>query len=211
MALQAISLCCLRGNLPVFENLSFQLEEGQQLLLLGANGAGKTTLLRVLAGLIALQSGSILWRNQPITPGDILPRIHYCGHQNGIKRNLSLHENLSDWAGLYAVAGAEQKDRIGEALEIFQLSDCAHLPAGFLSAGRLRRLALARLALCQRPLWLLDEPEAGLDQNTSARFGAYCAAHLKQAGMIIRATHLGGNKDIDCEQQKTRIYSFPGI
>jgi heme exporter protein A len=59
-----------------------------------------------------------------------------------------------------------------------------------LSAGQKRRLALARLALSERPIWLLDEPTLGLDTASVARFGTLLAAHRARGGVVLAATHL---------------------
>lgn len=181
--IEADALAAFRGERLVFDDISFRVEAGGALLLLGANGAGKSTLLRLLAGLIRPAAGTLLWDG-----GDALadPQAHaerliYIGHQDAVKPGLSVAENLR-----FAARGHP----VGPALDKLGLGALAALPARMLSAGQRRRLALARLALSARPLWLLDEPTLGLDDASLARLAALLAAHRAQGGLVIAATHL---------------------
>jgi heme exporter protein A len=79
---------------------------------------------------------------------------------------------------------------VRDALAAVGLAELADLPARVLSAGQRRRLALARLALGRRPLWLLDEPTLGLDTASVERFGGMLQAHRAGGGMVVAATHL---------------------
>ena len=65
-----------------------------------------------------------------------------------------------------------------------------HLPFGYLSTGQRRRAALAKLLVSHRPLWLLDEPTAGLDKASEGRFAGLMAKHLEDGGILVAATHL---------------------
>jgi heme exporter protein A len=79
---------------------------------------------------------------------------------------------------------------IADALEAVGLGTIAHLPYGYLSTGQRRRIAIARLLVSHRPLWLLDEPTAGLDRRSEDRFAALMGEHLRKGGMIVAATHV---------------------
>ena len=76
------------------------------------------------------------------------------------------------------------------ALSALALTDLADLPARMLSAGQKRRLALARLALTNAPLWLLDEPTLGLDTAAIERFGVLLRDHRDRGGIVVAATHV---------------------
>ena len=181
--LQAEGLAAFRGERLVFSGLSFAVPAGGALLLVGPNGSGKSTLLRLLAGLGRLEAGRLLWDGQDALAD--LPthaaRLRYLGHQDAVKPGLTVAENLRFWGGADAIAGA-----LG-AVDLARLAD---LPARMLSAGQKRRLALARLALSETALWLLDEPTLGLDVASVARFGTLLAAHRAQGGLVVAATHL---------------------
>ncbi len=79
---------------------------------------------------------------------------------------------------------------VEEALETVGLGGIGHLPFGYLSTGQRRRAAIAKLLVSHRPLWLLDEPTAGLDKASEGRFAGLMAKHLEDGGILVAATHL---------------------
>lgn len=183
--LEARELACWRGDRAIFAGLSFSLEAGGALLLLGANGAGKSSLLRLLAGLIPAAEGQLLWHGQDALADRVAhaARLRYLSHQDALKPSLTARENLDFYARLWG-------GKVEPALQSVGLEDLAELPARMLSSGQKRRLALARLALAPAPLWLLDEPTVGLDAASVRRLGALLAAHRDAGGAVIAATHL---------------------
>ena len=183
--LEARELACLRGERVVFAGLSFTLEAGGALLLVGANGAGKSSLLRLLAGLLPAAEGALHWQGEPALAdrAEHARRLRYLSHQDALKPALTARENLLFFARLW---GGE----VEAALAALDLAPLAELPARVLSAGQRRRLALARLVLAPAPLWLLDEPTVGLDAASVGRLGALLARHRAGGGMVIAATHL---------------------
>lgn len=190
MALTATNLTCERGGRIVFRDLSFTLADGELLLLSGPNGSGKSSLIRLIAGLGEAQSGTLA-----LTGGEpglaIAQQAHLIAHQEAVKSALSVRENLIFWRDFLG-GGA-----VDEALEAFGLTRLSAYPAGLLSAGQKRRLALARLALTPRRLWLLDEPTVGLDAASLERLLAVMAAQLARGGMIIAATHVPLGREPD--------------
>lgn len=173
-----------RSGEPVFSGLSFALAAGEGLVVTGPNGAGKSTLLRVIAGLLPVAAGGIDFEGDGEFP-DLGSAIHYLGHQNAMKTALSVGENLRFWQ---AFSGAAHLP-VDEALEMVGLGDIGHLPFGYLSTGQKRRAAIAKLLVSYRPVWLLDEPTAGLDKASEAQFTALMQAHLEDGGIIVAATH----------------------
>jgi heme exporter protein A len=185
--LSAEGLACVRGGRLVFEGVSFALAPGEALLLRGPNGAGKSSLLRLLAGFLAPSVGALWWDGKPALadPAEHRARLHLIGHSNAIKGALTVRENLRFAA---AIAGASAA-LLERALAGFELTALADVPAGYLSAGQQRRLALARLLAASRPLWLLDEPDAGLDAASRAHLTRAVAAHRANGGIAVIATH----------------------
>ena len=181
LTLRAAGLSCGRSGLLLVDRLDFALSNGEALLLRGPNGTGKTTLLLTLAGIVAPLAG----RFAADGPGDELPLLHYCGHRNAIKPRLSVLENLAFWADLSGPTGLPPETALTEV----GLDELAGLDAGYLSAGQSRRLALARLLVSLRPLWLLDEPTAALDDEGHALVARLLDKHLAQGGLAIAATH----------------------
>lgn len=181
MRLVVGGLACRRGERILFEGLDFTLEAGEALIVRGPNGAGKSSLLRILAGFARAEAGSVALDGAE-EPGEML---HYLGHLDAAKPQLSVAETLAFWQALLGGRGAA-----GAALDRVGLSHAADLPAGYLSAGQRRRLALARLVACPRPLWLLDEPTASLDASGDALVGQLIAEHRAEGGILVAATHL---------------------
>jgi heme exporter protein A len=178
------SLAGGRGGRRLFERLSLRLGPGAAALLRGPNGAGKTTLLLTVAGLLRPFEGTVRLiggdpEARPETDIALLP------HRAAIKPRLTVGENLDFWAALNGVP----RDNVAPALEAVGLAAIAGLDAGYLSAGQTRRLALARVVLSERPLWLLDEPTAALDADGEALVARLIDAHLARGGLVLAATH----------------------
>lgn len=178
-------LACRRGERTVFQDLSFALASGEALVLTGPNGAGKTSLLRVLAGLTRARSGRVLWDGADTAeePEAFHAELHLIGHADAVKPNLSVERNLAFWARLHGAGD------VGAALAGFGLDHLAALPAGLLSAGQRRRLALARLLASPAALWLLDEPAVTLDHAAHERLDRAIAGHRAGGGLVVVATH----------------------
>ncbi len=182
-------MAAFRGDHLVFEDISFRLDPGGALVLIGRNGSGKTTLLRLIAGLMPRAAGDVLWAGEDALAD--LPshavRLAYLGHQDALKLGLTPVENLALWA---RGGQAGRAAAIEAALAAVGLGELAHLPARMLSAGQRRRVAIARLLVAEATLWLLDEPTTALDTVSVARLGGLAAAHRAAGGMVIAATHL---------------------
>ena len=175
MTLSVSDLSIARGGIPVLENVSFALTEGEALILRGPNGIGKTTLLRTIAGLQPALSGEISGAED---------QIAYAGHADGLKPTLTVTENLTFWAQVFGASG------IDAAIEAYDLSALRDRPAGALSAGQKRRLGLSRLMVTGRPIWIFDEPTVSLDVSAVTLFADAVRAHLAQGGMALMATHI---------------------
>ncbi|KGF67016.1 cytochrome C biogenesis protein [Hoeflea sp. BAL378] len=177
-----------RGDSVLFEDVSFTLTRGEALVVTGPNGAGKSTLLRVLAGLLAADSGRFTLAGDDGAELPVAEFTHYLGHRNAMKRELRVSENLAFWQRFQAPESGRGLS-IDAAIDAVELGGVAHLPFGYLSAGQQRRIALARLLVAHRPLWLLDEPTAALDKRSDQLFADLVRAHLAEGGMAIAATH----------------------
>ena len=180
VSLSAEGLACVRGGRAVFGGLSFASAGGDAIELRGPNGAGKSSLLRLLAGLLPPAAGAIVW-----TGGDgaARPPLTYCGHRDPVKPWLTVHEQLAWWRDL---DGSGDVEAAAGAMGIGPLLKVA---GGLLSAGQRRRLALARLALAETPVWLLDEPAVSLDEDGVALLMAMIGRHRARGGLVVVATH----------------------
>jgi len=177
-------LTARRGERELFADLNLTLAPGEAVELRGPNGVGKTTLLLIAAGIVRPAGGAMR-----LAGGDPERRweadIGYLGHRPAIKPRLTVAENLAFWARL----GGAPASAALPALETVGLAPIAWLEAGNLSAGQTRRLALARLLIGERPVWLLDEPTAALDAAGEALVARLIDAHLDAGGSALIATH----------------------
>jgi heme exporter protein A len=186
MRLIAENLGGERGGETVFSNIGFALDQGEALIITGPNGSGKSTLLRIVAGLLPVARGKVLVEGG----GEAFPTVasasHYLGHLNAMKTALSVEENLGFWRAFQGEPGLG----VDEALETVALAGLGHLPFGYLSTGQRRRVSIAKLLVSRRPVWLLDEPTAGLDKASEERFAGLMRGHLEDGGIVVAATHL---------------------
>lgn len=189
MTLSGRDLACIRGGRQVFSRINFSVAAGHALVLTGPNGAGKSSLLRMIAGLIRPAGGAITFDGGD-TELSVGEQAHYVGHVDPLKPALTVKENLSFWARfLNGKAAAGLADVIERSLAATALADLGDLPAGYLSAGQRRRLSLARVLAAPRPIWLLDEPTAALDDASQGRLRQLMLDHLGGGGIVVAATH----------------------
>lgn len=186
MRLVATNLSGERGGETIFESVGFSLPAGHSLLVTGPNGSGKSTLLRVIAGLLPPAGGGVRLEGGGAEWPDLSASCHYLGHLNAMKPALTVSENLAFWRDFLG----QPHLTVPEALETVGLEGIGHLPFGYLSTGQKRRIAIARLLISYRPVWLLDEPTAGLDNASERQFSELMKAHLEDGGIVIAATHL---------------------
>lgn len=201
MPLTIDNLTVTRGGRIVLSNVSFYVDAGEGLALTGRNGAGKTTLLRTIAGFLAPDQGQVRFQATASSQDhSVAEQAHFIGHLDAIKGALTVAENARFWC---VYLGGDPA-RVVPALDRVGLVELAAIGARFLSAGQKRRLALVRLLLVTRPLWLLDEPTASLDTAGQALLNDMAAAHLESGGMIVAATH------VELGFPKTRALSLGG-
>lgn len=184
ISLHAEDLVCRRGGCLIFEGLSFVLRPGEAIALTGRNGAGKSSLIAMLSGRLRPDGGSIRLEGVE-DETDLAEMSHLVGHRDGLKTALTARENLAFARDVLGNAAATPE----EALAVVGLGHAAELPAGYLSAGQRRRVALARLLVSRRPYWLLDEPLSALDTGSQAMVAGLMRDHLAEGGAILAATH----------------------
>ncbi|WJF91953.1 cytochrome c biogenesis heme-transporting ATPase CcmA [Paraburkholderia bonniea] len=180
-----------RGGRMVLRQIEFVVQPGWALQIHGPNGSGKTTLLRLLAGLLAPSTGVIRWdgADTRAAPARWRSTLSYVAHANGVSDDLTVQEHLNFAAALSGVALRGAAVALTAALEGVGLERQRHMRAGQLSQGQRRRVALARLVLERKPLWLLDEPAAALDHTASAWLHEMLATHLQTGGIVVASTH----------------------
>lgn len=182
MGLTIADLCCIRGQHRVIEGLSASWPAGAIVALRGPNGTGKSTLLRALAGLVPAE-GRITLDGVALDSDVRAEQVAYAGHLDALRPTLTVAETLAFWAALLGGVVTPA------AMAAFGLAPIAERPVALCSAGQRRRLALTRLLLAPRRLWLLDEPTAALDADGETRLAARLTAHAASGGIALVATH----------------------
>ena len=186
--LQAVELECWRGDQQLFQSLSFVINAGEALQIVGRNGSGKTTLLRTICGLTRTESGHLNWRGEPLDQNTDAYRSEmlYVGHENGLKFELSPLENLRT---LRDIAGRSRNVTLEDALQQVGLRGYEDRPIRLLSSGQRRRVALAKLIVVSASLWLLDEPFTNLDVAGTGLVNELVAEHLDGGGALLFTSH----------------------
>ena len=179
----------MRGDRRLFRDLDLSLSPGTYVQLTGPNGSGKTSLLRILCRLLEPAEGEIRWEGANIRAlgEEYSAAVTYLGHRPGVKDELSALENLTITNALNGVE-VDTENAFG-ALQRMGLAGRERLPARFLSEGQRRRVALARLLVCNTRLWLLDEVLTSLDKAAVGLVRSLIEEHLNRGGIAIVATH----------------------
>ena len=158
--LKTKNLTCKRSEKIIINNLNFAIPQGKNVEVIGSNGSGKTTLLRALLGLVPETEGEILWHGKNIkqVENNFYKSCFYQGHKLGIKKSLTVLENLKH-PNFPLIS---KKEKLYSAAKKVGISDLMHRVSSNLSVGQIKRIALARLLICDFDLYLIDEPFTAL-------------------------------------------------
>jgi ABC-2 type transport system ATP-binding protein len=182
-----------RGGGQVVQALSkVQLALGPGVLgLLGPNGAGKSTLMRILATITQPSSGRVLWNDVEIAhhPDPLRTVLGYLPQDFGVYPNLNALEFLEYVAAVKGIQTAAARKRIGELLELVNLTEVAKRPLGGYSGGMRQRIGIAQALLNDPQLLIVDEPTAGLDPEERVRF-RNLLSELSGERIVILSTHI---------------------
>ena len=159
--------------------------------LLGSNGAGKSTLMRILATVTGTTGGSVLWNGEDIedNPDAVRSVLGYLPQDFGVYPNLNAIEFLEYMAAVKGLDAASAKRRIGELLELVNLTDASRRPLGGFSGGMKQRVGIAQALLNDPQLLIVDEPTAGLDPEERVRF-RNLLSELSGERIVILSTHI---------------------
>jgi len=201
LSLRLDKVSCERGDRQLFSGLSMDIAAGDIVQVQGPNGSGKTSLLKILTGITSDYEGEIRWNNESIRQSlfDFRCNLLFIGHLPAVKHSLTPAENLQWFVGMFGCASSESKPAaIRAALASVSLSAYEDLPCYSLSAGQVRRVALARLYLTSAKVWILDEPFTAIDVDGVESLRLKMLEHVKAGGVIILTTH----QDLAIDQVK---------
>ena len=177
------------GYRCVLNDISFSIETGEFVTLIGNNGAGKSTLLRIISTLSKPTHGRITFNgtNQKESLREWRQKIGIISHENRLYGDLSSVDNLRVFGTLYGVEDLESNTN--QVLQKTNLFHVARQPISNFSSGMKKRLMIARLMLCKPEILILDEPFTGLDQHSNQWFQNYLTDFHQQGGTVIMVTH----------------------
>ena len=175
------------GDFPALRDVSFKVEAGSVVALLGRNGAGKTTLLRIMAGLSLPSQGSVKVHGVEAREPATRRRIGVLGHSISVYDELSAHENLTMFGSLYGLDDAGKKaDAMLDRVGLGRVRDGL---AREFSRGMRQRLAIGRAFLHDPELLLLDEPFTSLDDKAIAVLQSMLKEMRDRGRTVVMSTH----------------------
>ena len=193
MILSVNNLGIRRSERWLFQQLSCQLSTHQIVQVTGENGAGKTSLLRALCGLLPYQEGTLEWQTEDQM--SIIPT--YLGHLPAVKAELTVLENIR----YHPINGQFHSEQaIEQAIVEVGLAPHIDRMAKHLSAGQVRRIALARLRLSNAKCWILDEPFTALDVAACDWLCNIISAYVRQGGAVILTSHQPVELDVPIKE-----------
>jgi ABC-2 type transport system ATP-binding protein len=179
------------GTFTAVDHVSFEVRSGEIFGLLGPNGAGKTTTFRMLCGLLPATSGTLRVAGVDLrmARASARQRIGYVAQKFSLYGQLSVQENLEFFASAYGLRGRRRRDRIGWAMQQFELATFSRLPSGQLPGGYRQRLAMAAALLHEPEILFLDEPTSGADPLARREFWRRITSLAEQGVTVIVTTH----------------------
>jgi len=179
------------GDFVAVKDVSLRVNRGEIFGVLGPNGAGKSTTIRMLCGILDPSGGrgTVVGHDVATEAERIKERIGYMTQRFSLYEDLSVHENLRFYAGLYGVAPRVRAARVDEVLRKIGLGGRRHQIAGTLSGGWKQRVALACATIHEPPLLFLDEPTAGVDPVSRREFWEQIHDLSRVGTTILVTTH----------------------
>ncbi len=180
-------------NVKIIPKISFFLESGKTLAIIGESGCGKSTLLKLIYGLFDLDEGEIFWKDiQVLGPKyNLIPGMDYMKYlaqDFDLMPFISVSENIGKYLSNFFPE--QKKQRINQLLEIVEMADFADVKAQYLSGGQMQRVAIARVLALEPEVILLDEPFSHIDNFRKNNLRRKLFSYLKEKKITtLVATH----------------------
>ena len=171
------------GKKSVLQDVSFTVNSGEMIALIGPNGCGKSTLLQIMAGCLAADHGEVIYYGKKAQHGEVYRKYTgYVPQENPFLEQLTVRDNLKLWK-------KGTQEQLQEAIEAYELGDILNQTVASLSGGMRRRLAIACALMNHPPVILLDEPTTALDFAHKDQIYQMLNRHRQQDGIVVVATH----------------------
>ena len=196
------SLFCAVDSKVILRDINFSLISGKSITITGANGVGKTLLLNTIMGFKSLFKGKISINKIDVSNNcsNRQEQIGYFGHKASLQNGFTVMEILEYWK-VYYNSDATTSDLI-------RFWELPNKTVENCSEGQRKRMALMRLSLMKRDIWILDEPTTNLDLVGKEKFSDIHASHLRAGGLSLIASHdpaqFEGNKIINLDRHSCK-------
>jgi ABC-2 type transport system ATP-binding protein len=199
--IEAFDLCRRYGDFTAVDGISFRAAEREILGMLGPNGAGKTTTLRMITGFLPPTSGRVTVGGKDLfeAPREARREVGYLPENVALYPEMRVEEYLAYRARLEGIAGAEARERIGEALSRCLLEDVRGQIIGTLSKGYRQRVGLATAILHRPGVLVLDEPTVGLDPKQIIAIRELIR-ELGRERTLLLSTHILPEVELLCDR-----------
>ncbi len=194
------NLCKVYRRLPDrvlgIENINLKFQPGQITGILGPNGSGKSTLLKILATLLASDTGEIIYGGTPVTPANreafqaYRNKLGFLPEAPFIFSKLTGMEYLRFVGDIYSIPRSDFEPRVGHLLEIFELEKAMDTFLCAYSTGMLKKISLVVALINDPDILLLDEPTNGLDPKGIATLETLVAQSCRAGKIILLSTHI---------------------
>ena len=179
------------GAIHAIKGISFSVDEGEVVTLIGANGAGKSTTFKMMCGLLVPTSGQALVLGMDLKESSGKARQHlgYMAQKFSLYGNLTVEQNLRFFSGVYGLRGRAQNEKISRMSEAFGLKSIASHATDELPLGFKQRLALACSLMHEPDILFLDEPTSGVDPLTRREFWLHINSMVEKGVTVMVTTH----------------------
>lgn len=186
------------GEVQAVENVSFTIEEGTIMGMIGQNGAGKTTTFRLILDFLIADQGTILWNGKPITKNEY-DLIGYLPEERGLYPKVSIEDQLVYFARLRGKTKQEVKEKIDYWMDKFQVKGKKTDKVKTLSKGNQQKVQLIATLLHEPKLVILDEPFSGLDPVNASLLEEGIKELRQQGACVIFSSHNMNNVEDICD------------
>jgi ABC-2 type transport system ATP-binding protein len=192
LSIRNVSKSYSGGSVKAVDNISLEVRGGEIFGFIGPNGAGKTTTIKMIAGILPVDTGSIIVNDHDIMVDPIAAKktMGYVPDSHDIYEKLTGGEYLKFIADVYDVPASKRKENIDKYLEMFEMKKSAGEPIKSYSHGMKQKIILTGALLHTPELWILDEPLTGLDPKAAHMLKEEMRAHCDRGNTVFFSTHV---------------------